>query len=241
MPAARERHHEDPGPADSPALGIEHRPGEAEVDLRFLARLDLEPKGGPGRRRGAAAEEAFHRGVAAGEAMFLHQKLPDRLAFDAPLMQRKDALAQRFDERLLVGRPLSRRPLQQARQRRGVRHLIAAEHAVPPSPNPVMSHGVAADAEVAGDAPVGLAQVQPSQDLADVEHWTPPSRHWSPPGAGVLRREFPVVGSTTKESGHAPPGGSLWPPLGGSAWVTLPGSVWATPSGSASPTPVAHL
>jgi hypothetical protein len=149
---------------------------------------------------------------------------------------------------LLVGRLLGRRPLQQHRQRRGVRQLTAAEHAVASGPDPVMSHGVAPDAEVAGDAPVGLAQVQPSQDLADVDHWTPPSRHWSPPGAAVLRRGFPVVGSTTKESGHAPPGGSTWPPLGGSVWVTLPGSVWvtlpgsvwATPSGSASPTPVAQ-
>ena len=43
-----------------------------------------------------------------------------------------------------------------------------------------------------------------------------------------------------KESGHAPPGGSIWPPLGGSVWVTLPGSAWATPGGSACPTPVAH-
>jgi hypothetical protein len=43
-----------------------------------------------------------------------------------------------------------------------------------------------------------------------------------------------------KKSGHAPSGGSIWPPLGGSVWVTLPGSAWATAGGSASPTPVAQ-
>src|SRR2546427_13113616 len=48
------------------------------------------------------------------------------------------------------------------------------------------------------------------------------------------------MGRTRKESGHAAPGGSRWPPLGGSIWVTLPGSLWATPGGSASPTPVAQ-
>ncbi len=111
---------------------------------------------------------------------------------------------------------------------------------MPAAQTPVVRHGVAADAEVAGDAPVGLAQLQPAQNLADVGHRTPPSRHSSPPGADVLRRGFPVVGRMKKESGHAPPGGSLWPPLGGSVWVTLPGSVWATPGGSASPTPVAQ-
>jgi len=82
--------------------------------------------------------------------------------------------------------------------------------------------------------------VQPAENLTDVGHRTPPSRHSSPPGVGVLQLGFRVTARTRKESGHAPLGGSLWPPLGGSAWVTLPGSVWATPGGSASPTPVAQ-
>jgi hypothetical protein len=86
---------------ETPERGVPHSPfgikelaGEAEVDVRLLPRLDFESEGGPGQRRGDAAEEAFHRGVAAGEAMLLHQERPDRLAFDAPLTQREDALAQ---------------------------------------------------------------------------------------------------------------------------------------------------
>src|SRR5207245_3234065 len=82
---------------------------------------------------------------------------------------------------------------------------------------------------------------QAAEELAGVGHPPPPSRHSSPPGVGVLQRGFRVAVRTTKESGHAPPGGgSLWPTLGGSVWVTLPGSRWATPGGSASPTPVAQ-
>ena len=56
----------------------------------------------------------------------------------------------------------------------------------------------------------------------------------------MLQRGFRVTARTRKESGRAPPGGSIWPTLGGSGWVTLPGSRWATPGGSASPTPVAQ-
>src|SRR5262249_49155840 len=78
------------------------------------------------------------------------------------------------------------------------------------------------------------------ENLTDVGHRTPPSRHSSPPGVGVLQSGFRVTVRTRKESGHAATGGSVWPTLGGSAWVTLPGSVWATPGGSASPTPVAQ-
>ena len=131
--------------------------------------------------------------------------------------------------------------LQQARQGRGVGQRAAVEHPVAGRPHAVPGHGVAADVQVAGDAPVWLAQLQPSQNLTDVGHRTPPSRHGSPPGVDeLLRRGCPRLGSMKKESGHAPSGGSIWPPLGGSVWVTLPGSTWATPGGSASPTPVAH-
>ncbi len=240
MAAARQRHHENPGAAGPPPLGIQELAGEAEVDLRLLSGLDLDPEGGRGRGRSDAAEEAFHRGIAAGKPVLLDQELPNGLPLDAARVQGEHALAQGLDQRLLVGRPLARRPLQQRGQGPRVRHRPAVEHAVPGGPEPIVRHRVAADAEVAGDAPVGLAQVQPSQDLADIGHRTPPSRHSSPPRAGVLRRGFPVVGRTRKESGHAPPGGSIWPPLGGSAWATLPGSGWATPGGSASPTPVAQ-
>src|SRR5436309_14162696 len=116
----------------------------------------------------------------------------------------------------------------------------AVEHAVTSRPHAITGDGVATDAEVPGDPTIGLAQLQPPENLTDVGHRTPPSRHSSPPGAGVLQRGFRVTARTRKESGRAPPGGSLWPTLGGSGWVTLPGSRWATPGGSASPTPVAQ-
>src|SRR5437773_2777886 len=116
----------------------------------------------------------------------------------------------------------------------------AVEHAVTSRPHAIPGDGVATDAEVPGDPTIRLAQLQPPENLTDVGHRTPRSRHSSPPGVGVLQRGFLVTARTRKESGHAPPGGSLWPTLGGSGWATLPGSRWSTPGGSASPTPVDH-
>src|SRR6185437_13654066 len=97
-------------------------------------------------------------------------------------------------------------------------------------PPPVVRHGVAAHLEVTRDAARPLAQLQPSQDLSNLGHRTPPSRQSS-----SLREEDDVSeavnadrGFNTKESGHRPLGGSACPPLGGSAWATLPGSGWVT-------------
>src|SRR3989449_1341414 len=138
-------------------------------------------------------------------------------------------------------RALARRRRQQLGQGRDVRQRAPIEDVMPSGPHTVMRDGVTADAEVPGDPAIRLAQVQPAENLTDVGHRTPPSRHSSPPGVGVLSRRFRVPVRTRKESGHDPPGGgSLWPTLGGSVWVTLPGSRWATPGGSASPTPVAQ-
>src|SRR2546422_7571026 len=138
-------------------------------------------------------------------------------------------------------RALARRRRQQLGQGRDVRQRAPIEDAMPSGPHTVMRDGVTADAEVPGDPAIRLAQVQPAENLRDVGPRTPPSRHSSPPGVGVLSRRFRVAVRTRKESGHDPPGGgSLWPTLGGSVWVTLPGSRWATPGGSASPTPVAQ-
>src|SRR5207245_9871478 len=113
-----------------------------------------------------------------------------------------------------------------------------ARPSVPPT---VMRDAVTADAEVPGDPAIRLAQVQPAENLTDVGHRTPPSRHSSPPGVGVLSRRFRVAVRTRKESGHDPPGGgSLWRTLGGSLRVTLPRSRCAPPGGSASPAPTAR-
>jgi len=67
--------------APGPARG-RGRAGVAEVHLRLLARGDLQPDARAGRRRGLAPQEAFHRGVAAAEAVLLDQQLPDRLALE---------------------------------------------------------------------------------------------------------------------------------------------------------------
>ena len=122
MATAGEGHHEDPRAADPPALGVEELAGEAEVDLRLRAGLHLDPQRGRGRRRRGAAEEAFHRRVAAGEAVLLDQELPDGLPLDAACVQGEHALAQGLHQRLLMGRPLGRGPLQQRGQGGGLRH-----------------------------------------------------------------------------------------------------------------------
>src|SRR5438876_701509 len=236
----RQRHDEDPRAAHAATLGIEELAGVAEVHLRFLTRRDFEAQRGAASRRREPAQEAFHRGVAAGKAVLLDEELPDRLPFHATLVQGEHALAPRLHERLFMRRALARRRRQQLRERGRGGQRAAVEHAVTSRPHAIPGDGVATDAEVPGDPTIRLAQLQPPENLADVGHWTPPSRHSSPPGVGVLQRGFLVTARTRKESGHAPPGGSLWPTLGGSGWVTLPGSRWATPGGSASPTPVDH-
>src|SRR5438034_5618716 len=240
MPTAGQRHHEDPRATHVTALGIEELAGVPEVHLRFLARLDFEPQGRAASRGGEPTQEAFHRRVAAGEAVLLDQELPDGLALHTTLVQREHALAPGLDERLFMRRALRRRRRQQARQRGRVRQWAAVQHAVTVRPHPISGDGVATDAEIPGDPAIGLAQVQPAENLTDVGHRTPPSRHSSPPGVGVLQPGFRVTARTRKESGHTPPGGSTWPTLGGSGWATLPGSRWVTPDGSASPTPVAQ-
>src|SRR5262249_28109240 len=137
------------------------------------------------------------------------------------------------------GRRLGRR--QQPHQRVEGRQLTRQQPARL-GPRAIAGHGVAAHAQVARDAPIGLAHAQASYQLANVGHGTPPSSHRASLGDRLLS---PPENATTvdrrKESAHGPAeDGSIWPPLGGSLWATLTGSAWATPGGSASPTPVAH-
>src|SRR5438093_774328 len=223
---AGQRHHEDPRPAHPAALRIEDLAGGAEVHLRLLAGRDFEPQRGAASGWGEPAQEALDRGVAAGEAVLFDEELPDGLAFHASLVQGEHALAPGLDQRLLLSRALGRRRRQQAGGRRRVGQRASFEDAVAPSPHTVPGHGVTADAKVPGDPTIGLAQLQPAENLTDVGHRTPPSRHSSPPGVGVLQQGFRVTARTRKESGHASPSGSIWPTLGGSVWVTLPGSRW---------------
>src|SRR3989449_12298 len=174
--AEGQRHHEDPGPADPPALGIEELAGEAEVDLSLVARPHFQAERGPARAWRQPTQEALHRGVAAGEAVLLDEKLPDGLAFDPALVQGEHALAQRLHERLLMGRPLGWGRLQQAGERGRVRRRAAREHAMPRGPHAVMGDGVTADAEGPGDPAVRLAPLQPAENRTGVRHRTPPAR-----------------------------------------------------------------
>ena len=179
---AGQRHHEDPRPPHAAAFGIKELAGEAEVHLGLVARRHFQTERGPARAWRQPTQEAFHRGVAAREAVLLDQELPDGLAFDPALVQGEDALAQRLDARLLMGGPLRRRRLQQSGERGRVGQRAVGEHAMASGSDAVMGDGVATDAEVPGDPAVRLAQLQPAENLTDVGHRTPPSRHSSPPG-----------------------------------------------------------
>ena len=190
MPAARQCHHEDPGPADAVALGIQELAAEAEVYLRLVARVDLHAQRGPDLRGGQPAQEALDRGVAAGEVVLLGEELPDRLAFDAAVVQGFHALPKRLDQRLLLGRALGGRWPEQRGQGGRLRQG-RVEQPLVLSPLPVPGDGVAAHGEVAGDAPVRFTQLQSSQDLANVGHQTPPSRH---PHTSVSRKLTPAHG-----------------------------------------------
>ncbi len=243
MPAAGQRQHEDPGASHPPTLGIQELASEAEVDLRLLPGRDLDPESWPGpppgRRGGGSVSPRNSCRQSRAPRPAAARWLAPR---DATRVQGDHALAQGLDQRLLVGRPLGRRPLQQHGQGRGLRHLTAVEHAVPGGPEPVVSHRVGADAEVAGDAPIGLAQVQPSQDLADVGHRTPPSRHSSPPqswGAPsrILRggeieegiRSRPAGWLHMAAPGWLSMGDPAWLRMGDPGWLSFPdpgGSVW---------------
>src|SRR5206468_5888830 len=85
-------------------------------------------------------------------------------------------LTEWLDERLFLGRPLLGRRGQQGRQGRRLGQWPREQSALS-GPPLVVRHGVAAHLEVTRDAPRPLAQLQPSQDLSNVGHRTPPSRH----------------------------------------------------------------
>ena len=89
--------------------------------------------------------------------MLLDEELPDRLPFDAALVQRTHALAPRLHERLLVGGTLGRCRRQQLRERGRLGQRAAVEHAVTSRPHAITGDGVATDAEVPGDPTIGLA------------------------------------------------------------------------------------
>jgi len=179
MPAARERHHEDPRPPHPAAVGIEEQAGEAEVHLRLRAGVDLQPQRAAGLGRAQPPQEALDRGVAAVEAVLIKEQLPDRLALDAAVVQGLHPLTKRLDERVLMRGAVAGRRLEQGGQGGRVRQG-SLQQPLSRGPLPVPGDRIAPDAEVAGDAPVGLAELETSHDLANIGHRTPPSSHRHP-------------------------------------------------------------
>ena len=145
--------------APGPARG-RGRAGVAEVHLRLLARGDLQPDARAGRRRGLAPQEAFHRGVAAAEAVLLDQQLPDRLALE-PRACGSSTCSQNgsTNDCSWAADPGARAV--ERRQHAGLRQR-ACEQAVTLGPEPGVRDRVTADAEIPRDAPVRLAQLHPA-------------------------------------------------------------------------------
>src|SRR5438034_5146873 len=103
-----------------------------------------------------------------------------------------------------------------------------------------MRDGVTADAEVPGDPAIRLAQVQPAENLTDVGHRTPPSRHsvtsWSwcalQKISGDGENEEGIRSRSTGRLSMADPG---WLRMGDPAWLTMGDPGWLSfpdPSGS---------
>ena len=219
VPAARQRHDERPGAPHPVMLGIPIQAAEPEVHLDFVPRVDFEAPRRARRRRRHAAQEALDRRVAAPEPVLLDEELPDRLALDALGVPGQHLLAERLDEGLLLGRPTrgrGREPLGQ-HGRLGQR---PRQQPVPGGPLPVVRHGVAADLEVARDAARPLSQLQPSQDLSNRGHRTPPSRHAPSSETNVTsRRQSAPVGASTPRS----PVTSRWVAHDARPWVAQHG------------------
>jgi hypothetical protein len=220
VPAARQGHDERPGAPQPIGLGIPIQTAEAEVDLCFLPRVDFEAQRRARGRRRHAAQEALHRRVAALEPVLLDEELPDRLALYVLGMPGQDLLAERLDQGLLLSWPLPGRRSEQLSQR-GRLGQRPRQQPVRGGPLPIVRHGVTADLEVARDAARPLAQLQPSQDLANLGHRTPPSRHAPPPSETNVtsRRQSAPVGASPPRS----PVTSRWVAHDARPWVAQHG------------------
>lgn len=87
--APEEGHHEGPGAARLAGMGIEHRPGEAEVHLGLFTGVGLDPHGELGAFWFQAAHEAPDGRVAAGVVVVIPEPLIDGLDLD-PFLQEGD-------------------------------------------------------------------------------------------------------------------------------------------------------
>ena len=177
--AVGQRHHEGPGLAAAARVGIEEQSGGAEVDLGLVPRGGLDPHGRARRGGFQSTQKALHGRVTAGEPVLLDQELEDGLALHALLAPGHDLVLVRRHRGLLVGRPLPLGRAEQGRHGRGVRQR-AAEEALPLGPAAITGHGVPAQAQLPGNAPVRLAQLEPAEHFTHVGHLAPLSRHRSP-------------------------------------------------------------
>lgn len=145
----RERHDEEPGAPLRLSQRIEDKADVAEVDLRFLAGGDLDPKE---RLRVAALElldEAEERRVASGEAP-LAEESEDGLDLDTGLALLRDERPVDLDERRRTRRRPVRRPgLGEASlDDAGTGELLGRDEALLARPLAVLRDGVATDCGV---------------------------------------------------------------------------------------------
>ena len=83
--AVAQRQHEQPRAPVLAGLRIAHHRAGAVIDLRFFAGRGLDHHAGFRRRRSAQlADEALDALIAAGEAVVVHQVLPDGHGVAAP-------------------------------------------------------------------------------------------------------------------------------------------------------------
>ena len=107
-PAPFQAHPQDPRPTVS-AIGIDHRCPRAEINLRFLPRLDLDAPHPLGLLAAELAHEPFDRLIGAAETNFGHQILMNPLRAQARVQLGRNPCAMRIAETGPTGFGLQRR------------------------------------------------------------------------------------------------------------------------------------
>jgi hypothetical protein len=90
-------HPQDPGPTVS-AIGIDHRGPRAEINLRFLTRLDLDAPHPVGLLAAESAHEPFDRLIGAAKTNFGHQILMNSLRAQARVQLGRNPRPMRITE-----------------------------------------------------------------------------------------------------------------------------------------------
>lgn len=157
--------HERPGWARAAAVRVVQWPDRAKVDLQLFARRAVDAHHRVRGDRAQAMHVAAHGRVAAGIAVVVAQALKDGGHFDALIDQVLDDRLIRLDGGRHVRRP--RAAAQQDAQGRVIRQgLLGPQIAERLGQVPVLAHGGARQAHVAGDAAFALARPQPMDQIA---------------------------------------------------------------------------